>query len=371
MAEKKDSWPFAPFIGERKFEAELIATARKVATPGKGILAADESTGTIGNRFQKFNLENNRANRRDYRQLLFTTPDLEKYISGAILFEETLFDKADDGKTDLVQFLRDKGIVLGAKVDLGTKVIPGTDKELYTVGLTDLDQRCQKYYKQGARFAKWRAVLEIGKNKPSAISIKETADSLARYASICQANGLVPVVEPEVLMDGDHDIETCAYYTEKVLAACYKSLSDYHVLLEGTLLKPNMVVSGQKCKRQASPAEVGAWTVKVLQRTVPPAVPGVTFLSGGQSEEEASLNLNAINAPGLGARPWNLSFSYGRALQQSCLKAWAGKKENTKAAQQAFMSRARANGEAALGKYKGDAASADSKKSLHVSGYTY
>jgi len=334
-------------------------------------LAADESTGTIGTRFTKFKLENTRENRRAYRQLLFTTPDVEKFISGAILFEETLFDKAEDGKTDLVQFLKDRNIVIVAKVDQGTKTLAGTDKELYTVGLTDLDSRCQKYYKQGARFAKWRAVLEIGKNKPTPLSIKETADTLAKYAAICQANGLVPVVEPEVLMDGDHDIETCAYWTEKVLAACYKSLSDYHVLLEGTLLKPNMVVAGQKCARQATPAEVGAYTVRVLQRTVPPAVPGVTFLSGGQSEEEATVHLNAINAPGLGSRPWNLSFSYGRALQQSCLGAWAGKKENTKAAQQAFLVRARANGEGSLGKYKGDAATSDAKKSLYVSGYTY
>jgi len=371
MAENKTSSPFAPHPLTYKFGAELIATARKIAAPGKGILAADESTGTIGSRFAKFKLENNRENRRAYRHLLFTTPDLEKYISGAILFEETLFEKTEDGKKDLVDFLKEKGIVIGAKVDQGTKVLPGTDKELYTVGLTDLDARCQKYYKQGARFAKWRAVLEIGKNKPSALSIKETAESLARYASICQDNGLVPIVEPEVLMDGEHDIETCAYYTEKVLAACYKALSDYHVLLEGTLLKPNMVVSGQKCKVQASAADVGVLTVRTLQRTVPPAVPGVTFLSGGQSEEEATVNLNALNVPGLGPRPWNLSFSYGRALQQTCIKTWAGKKENVKAAQQALLVRARANGQAALGKYSGDAANADSKKSNYVSGYTY
>ena len=200
----------------------------------------------------------------------------------------------------------------------------GTDNETYTQGLTDLDVRCQKYYKLGARFSKWRAVLKISKNTPSPLAIQETPHSLARYASICQANGLVPIVEPEILMDGDHDLATCQYWTEKVLAACYKALNDQNVLLEGTLLKPNMVCPGEDYRPKASSADIARATVRALQRTVPPAVPGVTFLSGGQTEEEATVNLNAMNALPLGPRPWKLTFSYGRALQQSCLKAWQG-----------------------------------------------
>jgi len=289
-----------------------------------------------------------------------------------ITYEETLFDKTEDGKTDLVQYLKDQGIVIGIKTDMGTKVIPGTDKETYTQGLTDLDVRCKKYYAQGARFAKWRAVIEIGKAKPSPLAIFENAYGLARYASVCQQNGLCPIVEPEVLMDGSHPIEICQYWTEKVIAACYKALSDYHVLLEGTLLKPNMVVAGKKCPVQANAATIARATVQALQRTVPCAVPGITFLSGGQSEEEATVNLNAMNSLDLGSRPWSLTFSYGRALQQSCLAAWLGRKENTEAAQKALLIRARANSLANLGKYTGDAASTGvAGKSLHVAGYTY
>jgi len=370
MAASKTNYP-VPFIPTHKYAAELIATARKIATPGKGILAADESTGTIGKRFKSINIENNRENRRHYREMLFRTPDLGKYISGVILFEETLYETTMDGKRRLVDFLKEQGVVLGIKVDQGLKPIPGTDKENYTVGITGLEERCQKYYKEGCRFAKWRAVIEISPSKPSPLAIKETAEGLARYAAICQANGLVPVVEPEVLMDGAHSLEICQYWTEKVLAAVYKALNDHNVLLEGTLLKPNMVLPGTESGQKVTPAQIAAATVRTLQRCVPAAVPGITFLSGGQSEEEATVNLNAMNALDLGPRPWVLTFSYGRALQQSCLKAWQGKKENWAKAQQEFLKRARANGLASMGKYTGDAASETAKASLYVKGYTY
>jgi len=359
-----------PYLAKNKFAPELIATARAIAAPGKGILAADESTGTIRSRFDEIKLENNRQNRRDYRLLLFTTPNLEKHISGVICFEETLYDKTDDGK-ELVAILKEKGIAIGIKVDLGTKPIPGTNDETYTQGLTDLDKRCQAYYKQGARFAKWRAVLRISESTPSPLSIQENAHTLAAYAAICQANGLVPIVEPEILMDGEHSIEICQYWTEKVLAACYKALSDAHVLLEGTLLKPNMVLPGKQCKQQADVKTAATATVQALQRAVPPAVPAVVFLSGGQSEESATVHLNGLNALDLGARPWRLTFSYGRALQKTCIKTWGGKKENWKAAQDALLKRAAANGQAALGQYKGDAATASANESSYVKNYKY
>jgi len=360
---------------DMKYADELIATAAKIATPGKGILAADESTGTIANRFKGIGVENTRENRRAYRQMLFSTPGLNQYISGTILFEETLFDTSIDGKRKLVDFLTEQGIILGIKVDLGTKPLLGTDGELYTQGLTDLDKRAEKYYQAGCRFAKWRAVLKIGKNGPSQLSITETAQSLARYSAICQQQGLVPIVEPEILMDGDHDIATCQYWTEQTVIACMKALHDYHVLLEGTLLKPNMVTCGQDNPKRQSlrPADIALHTVRALQRSLPAAVPGVTFLSGGQTEEEASVQLNAMNLadPVLGKRPWTLTFSFGRALQQSALKAWSGKPENFEAAQKVFAARCRANSLASLGKYTGDAATADSGASLYVKGYTY
>lgn len=364
--------PFhVPYLPQNKFKDELIATAKAIVTSGKGILAADESTGTIGTRLQEINLENLREHRREYRRILFTTPNLNQYISGVILFEETLYEKTEDGKTDLVAYLKNQGVILGIKVDQGTKPLPGCNDETYTQGLTDLDKRCEKYYKAGCRFAKWRAVLRISRGTPSPLSIKENAESLARYATICQANGLVPIVEPEILMDGDHDISVCQYWTEKVLAACYKALNDYHVILEGTLLKPNMVLPGKSSKQKAEPVSVARATVQALQRTVPPSVAGVVFLSGGLSEEDASIYLNAINALDLGRRPWALTFSYGRALQKSAIKAWKGKKENVQAAQQAFFSRARANGLAAKGQYKGDAATSASSESIYVANYKY
>lgn len=355
------------FVG--KYADELVKTAKYIATPGKGILAADESTGTIGKRLTSIKVENVEANRQALRQLLFTAPDTSQYLSGVILFEETLYQKADDG-TPFVKLLEAEGVIPGIKVDKGVVDLAGTDKETTTQGLDGLGDRCKKYYEAGARFAKWRAVLKIGPNEPSELSIQQNAQGLARYAIICQENGLVPIVEPEILVDGPHDIKKCAYVTEIVLAAVYKALNDQHVLLEGTLLKPNMVTAGSESKK-ASAEEVAKYTVQALQRTVPPAVPGVVFLSGGQSEEEATLNLNAINALDT-IKPWTLSFSFGRALQASVLKTWMGKKENIDAAQKAFHKRAKANSEATLGTYKGDAAGGvGTEESLHVAGYKY
>jgi len=354
------------------FAAELIETARAIASSGKGILAADESTGTIGQRFSSIKVENTEDNRRKYRQLLFQAQGIENYISGVILYEETLYQKADDG-TPFVDVLKSRGIIPGIKVDKGVKPLAGTNGETVTQGIDDLDVRCQKYYAQGARFAKWRAVLNIKDvlgATPSQTSIIENANTLARYASICQSNGLVPIVEPEVLMDGDFPIEVAAVVTEKVLAAVYKALSDHHVMLEGTLLKPNMVRSGSDAAVQATSKEIALATVRVLQHTVPCAVPGVTFLSGGMSEEEASLALNDINhAPG--PRPWSLTFSYGRALQQSCLKAWKGDDANIDAAQTALLARAQANSLANLGKYTGGAGGESANASSYVKGYVY
>jgi len=354
------------------YAAELVENARLIAATGKGILAADESTGTIGSRFAKIDLENTEDNRRKYRQLLFKTPELEKYVSGVILFDETLFQKTDEG-VPFVDLLRSKGILPGIKVDKGVKPLYGTNGETVTQGMDDLDVRAAKYYAQGARFAKWRAVLTIKDvvgGTPSQLSIDENANTLARYASICQANGLVPIVEPEVLMDGDFSIEVAATVTERVIAACYKALSDHHVMLEGTLLKPNMVRTGSDFAVQSTAAEIGLATARVLQHTVPVAVPGITFLSGGMSEEEASLALSAINsAPG--PKPWALTFSFGRALQQSCLTAWKGKDENIPAAQAALMTRAEANSLASLGKYAGGYGGEGSNTSTFVKGYVY
>jgi fructose-bisphosphate aldolase class I len=355
-----------------QFAAELVENARKIASTGKGILAADESTGTIGKRFAGINVENNEENRRKYRQLLFQTSGIEEYISGVILFEETLYQKADDG-TQFVDMLKSKGILPGIKVDKGVKPLFGTNGECVTQGIDDLDARCSKYYAQGARFAKWRAVLHIKDTigaTPSLVALDENAQTLARYASICQANGLVPIVEPEVLMDGDFSIEVAAACTEKVIAACYKALSDHHVLLEGSLLKPNMVRSGSDASVQASPQEIALATVRVLQHTVPCAVPGITFLSGGMSEEQASLALNYINQVE-GPKPWSLTFSYGRALQQSCLKAWLGEDGKIEDAKKVLLARARANSEAQQGKYAGGAGGAAADTSTFVKNYTY
>ncbi|KAJ3112283.1 Fructose-bisphosphate aldolase 5, cytosolic [Phlyctochytrium bullatum] len=352
------------------FKAELAQTAKAIVAPGKGILAADESTGTIGKRFAPINVENVEENRRAYRELLFTTGgDITQYLGGVILYEETLFQKTADGKP-FADLLRERGILVGIKVDLGTVNLPGTNGETTTQGLDGMAARCNKYYKAGARFAKWRSVLKIGANEPSPLAIAENANVLARYAAICQSEGLVPIVEPEILMDGSHDLERAIQATEDVLAAVYKALNLHHIYLEGTLLKPNMVCPGQDCPIKYTPEQIGEATITVLRRTVPAAVPGVTFLSGGQSEEEATLHLNAMNKiPG--PKPWSLTFSYGRALQATVIKTWAGKKENVAAAQAALLVRAKANSEASLGKYTGSGAGASASESLYVKDYKY
>jgi len=351
-----------------QYKNELRQTAQAIVAKGKGILAADESTGTIGKRFQPISVENSEANRLAYRELLFTAGDeLKNYLGGAILYEETLFQTSPSLSKPLPQILRDQGILVGIKVDMGVVPLAGTDGETTTQGLDGLAERCAKYYKAGARFAKWRCVLKITTICPTELSMEENANVLARYATICQANGLVPIVEPEILMDGDHDLEKAIEVTENVLAMVYKKLHDHHVYLEGSLLKPNMVCPGQDCKKTYTPAQIGEATVVVLRRTVPAAVPGITFLSGGQSEEQASLHLNAMNQVQL-LKPWALTFSYGRALQATVLKVWAGKKENVAAAQKALRERAQANSLACQGLYKGGVAGGES---LYVKDYKY
>jgi fructose-bisphosphate aldolase class I len=350
---------------ERK--QELRENAAKIVAPGKGILAADESTGTIGKRFDGINVENNAQNRYDYRELLFTAgEDLKKNVGGVILFDETFWVKTPEGKR-LVDTLIEQDILLGIKVDKGMKIIPGTDNETTTQGLDNLDVACAKYYEGGARFAKWRCALRISAHTPSQLAMDENAKVLARYASICQANGLVPIVEPEILMDGDHDLERAVQVAEEVLSIQYRALKAHNVYLEGTLLKPNMVCPGQGCTTKYTPEDIAVATVTVLQRTVPVAVPGVTFLSGGQSEEDATLHLNAMNAY-TAQKPWALTFSYGRALQASVLKAWKGEKANVATAQAALLKRTKANGDAAIGKYVSDGTKGES---LFVANYRY
>lgn len=303
--------------------------------------------------------------------MLFTTDDaLANNISGVILFHDTVYQKGDDG-TPFIDMLKKKGIIPGIKVDKGVVDLMGSEGECTTQGLDDLAARCAQYKKDGCDFAKWRCVLKIGKNIPSYQAILENANVLARYASICQSQRIVPIVEPEVLPDGDHDLDRAQKVTETVLAAVYKALNDHHVYLEGTLLKPNMVTAGQSCPKKNTPEEVAIATVTALRRTVPAAVPGVTFLSGGQSEEDASVHLNAINNVKL-LRPWALTFSYGRALQASVLRAWAGKKENVCAGQNELLKRARANGEASVGKYvAGSVSGATGDSSLFVANHAY
>jgi len=352
-------------------QEELKKIAEAIVAPGKGILAADESTATIGKRLSDIGVENTEENRRKYRQLLFSVaPEQAENLSGVILFHETVYQKADDG-TPFIELLRQRNIIPGIKVDKGVVPLFGSEDECTTQGLDDLAQRCIQYKKDGCHFAKWRCVLKIGQNTPSVQAINENANVLARYASICQANRIVPIVEPEVLPDGEHDLERAQKVTETVLAAVYKALNDHHVYLEGTLLKPNMVTPGQSCKKKYTPEDVAKATVTALQRTVPAAVPGITFLSGGQSEEEASVHLDAINKyPG--KKPWALTFSYGRALQASVLRAWAGKDENVKAAQGELAKRAKANSLASLGKYEaGSVISLQGSKSNFVEKHAY
>lgn len=351
-------------------EDELRRIANAIVAPGKGILAADESTGTMGKRLSQISVENVEENRRKYRQLLFTAgKELANNISGVILFHETFYQKADDG-TPFVKILNDLGIIPGIKVDKGVVPLGGTDGEGTTQGLDGLAERCAQYKKDGAGFCKWRCVLKIQKYTPSYQAMLENANVLARYASICQQNGLVPIVEPEVLPDGDHDLATAQRVTEQVLAFQYKALADHNIFLEGTLLKPNMVTAGQSCPTKYTPEQVAQATVTALSRTVPAAVPGITFLSGGQSEVDATIHLNAINKYS-GRKPWALTFSYGRALQASVLAAWKGKDDNIKNGQEELLKRAKANGDAAMGQYAGEEGGAAGQKSLFVADHKY
>jgi fructose-bisphosphate aldolase class I len=360
---------FGNYLSVEK-ENELRKIANAITAPGKGILAADESTATIGKRLVEINVENNEENRRLYRQLLFSSePALAENISGVILFHETVYQNAEDG-TPFIKMLESRGIIPGIKVDKGVVPLAGTLDECTTQGLDGLAERCAQYKKDGCHFAKWRCVLKISSHTPSYLAMVENANVLARYASICQQNGLVPIVEPEVLPDGDHDLETSQRVTEEVLAFVYKALADHHVFLEGTLLKPNMCTPGQSCSKKYSADQIALATVTALQRRVPPAVVGVTFLSGGQSESDATLNLNAINrVPG--RRPWALTFSYGRALQASVLKAWQGKKDNVKKAQDQLMALAKANGSAAQGKFEGQLNTEAGGQALFVANHAY
>jgi fructose-bisphosphate aldolase class I len=327
----------------------LEEVAAAMVAPGKGILAADESSGTIKKRFDSIKTDSTEANRRDYREMLFrSTEAMHDCISGVILYDETIRQKARDG-TPLPQVIGATGALPGIKVDKGTKPLPFCPGEVVTEGLDGLAERIREYVGLGAKFAKWRAVYDIGARKPSYSSISSNAHALARYAALCVEGGLVPIVEPEVLMDGDHDIDTCEHVTEWVLKEVYQQLYYASVPLEKTILKPNMVIAGKKCPKQAGRQEVAERTVKVLKRCVPVAVPGIAFLSGGQSDEDATAHLSYMNQ--LGPLPWKLSFSYGRALQAAALKAWGGKPENVAAGQRAFSHRARMNSAATLGKW--------------------
>ncbi|NNF15144.1 MAG: fructose-bisphosphate aldolase class I [Gammaproteobacteria bacterium] len=330
---------------------QLNSVARAMVGPGKGILAADESSPTIKKRFDQINTESTEENRRVYRQMLFTTRGAEQYIGGVILFEETL-GQMSDGNVPFPKLLQSKGMIPGIKVDKGAKALAGFPGETITEGLDGLRDRLEAYHEQGAAFAKWRAVIDIdaARGIPSRFAIEANAHALARYAALCQEAGLVPIVEPEVLMDGEHTIEQCQEVTEKVLVEVYRQLALHKVVLEGTLLKPNMVIAGKKCPTQANVKEVAVATAQTLLRTVPGAVPGVVFLSGGQSSEEATAHLNAINA--MGRYPWEVSFSYGRALQAAPLQAWGGSPDNIEAGRNAFFKRAKLNGLARSGEYK-------------------
>lgn len=332
-----------------KYSTELEATVKDMVQKGRGVLAADESSPTIANRFKAIDVESTEENRRAWRSLLVTTPGLGEYISGIILFEETLEQNTKNSKT-IPEVAWDQKIVPGIKVDKGKIPLALSPGDLITQGLDGLADRLQTYKQQGARFAKWREVYAIEKHIPSQHGIEANAEMLARYAAVCQAEGLVPIVEPEVLMDGDHDIDRHAEVTEAVLHAVFQALQRHHVALELMILKPNMVLPGKGCRR-AEPDEVATATVTVLNRTVPVAVPSINFLSGGQGPEEATMNLNAINQQATNA-PWCLTISYGRALQQTALQAWQGKVENIFAAQSALIKRARLNHLAMMGEYQ-------------------
>lgn len=328
--------------------------ANAMMAEGRGILAADESSGTIKKRFDSIAVDSTADNRRDYREMLFRSPAMKDYISGVILFDETLRQKAADG-TPLADLIADTGAVPGIKVDTGAKPLAGSAGETVTEGLDGLRQRLAEYHDLGARFAKWRAVISIGEGRPTWNAVKANAHALARYAVLCQEAGIVPIVEPEVQMDGPdavHDIDRCLAVTQWTLNTVFAELCDAGIELEGMVLKPNMVVPGQKCAKSASVEEIAQKTIRCLMATVPAAVPGIAFLSGGQSDEDATAHLSAMNA--MFKTPWKLTFSYGRALQAATLKAWGGKAENVPAAQAALAHRARMNSLAAMGQWSPD-----------------
>ncbi len=333
--------------------AALNKIAAALVAPGKGILAADESTSTIKKRFDAIGVASTPDTRRDYREMLFRTETaMKERISGVILYDETIRQTAKDG-APLVKLIEEAGSIPGIKVDNGAKALAGAEGELITEGLDGLRERLKEYHDLGARFAKWRAVIDIGREGsgeiPSQYCVRANVHALARYAALCQEADIAPIVEPEVLMDGDHDINRCDEVTDYVLRALFAELFEQRVALEGTILKPNMVIAGKLCPKQAGIREVAERTVKCFRRSVPAAIPGIVFLSGGQSDEEATAHLNAMNAEFRGLLPWPLSFSYGRALQAAPLKAWGGKSENVKAAQDAFAHRAKMNGLAQQG----------------------
>lgn len=336
---------------------QLETTAQAMAAPGKGILAADESTPTIGKRFAQIDVASTGESRRNYRDLLFTASGMEEHISGVIMFDETLRQSTVADDTPFPTLLADKGVIPGIKVDMGAKALAGFDGEKVTEGLDGLRERLAEYYELGARFAKWRAVITIGEEIPSYACVDANAHALARYAALCQEADIVPIVEPEILMDGDHTIETSFETTVDVLSALFESLAEMDIFLEGIVLKPNMVLSGYDCSEQASVEEVAEATVTCFQRTVPAAVPGICFLSGGQSDILATEHLNAMNRLET-EKPWKLSFSYGRALQQAALTAWGGEAANIGAAQAAFLHHAKCNGVATIGEYTAEMESA-------------
>ena len=325
--------------------------AQAMTIKGKGILAADESNPTCKKRFDSIDVDSTEKNRNIYRDMLFTTKGMEEFISGVILFDETIRQSTIKRGVSFPDFLSDLGVIPGIKVDAGAKHLSGTDDEKVTEGLDGLDDRLKEYYSLGARFAKWRAVITISDSEPSGTCISANAHALARYASLCQKNGIVPIVEPEILMDGDHPIEDSFFISEEVLHTVFYELYGQNVELEGMVLKPNMVLSGYNCPDQASVEQVAELTVTVFKRSVPSAVPGIAFLSGGQSDEHATAHLNAMNQLLGDNPPWNLTFSYGRALQAPALKAWAGKDENISDAQEEFYKRAKLNSLATKGDY--------------------
>ena len=327
---------------------ELSATMDHLLQDGKGILAADESNGTIGKRFADIGIENTEENRRNYRLLLATTPELDTYINGVILFEETFQNKDVNGKS-IVDIFTEQGILPGIKVDKGLVDLANTEDEKVTQGLDGLTERLLSFKKQGAKFAKWRNVYSISEFTPSMTAMKAGAETLARYAASCQAAGIVPIVEPEILMDGEHSIEHCAEASEMVLHELFRALFIHQVELEHIILKPSMITCGKGIKPFSSPEDIADYTVSVFRNTVPAAVPSINFLSGGQTPQQATANLNAINSTGY--QPWTLSFSYGRALQEDCLKAWGGKHANVAKAQEALLNRARLNSLACFGEY--------------------